>query len=332
MFHAGLRFPGEAAPNKANHHGHPQRFNAWRQTGVISGWQDPAEQGRKNMAEVNAIEPEQAQEPEVELLDEATDEVAEEVEAVGDEPKEPKFDKEKFQKQNREVGNLKRQLEASKAEMAEIKRLLQERPKVETKVERVAQEDARDEVRELLDEVKGMADDDLISAKTYRESVSKLGSLIKKANKGEDVSKIEKELAALREKLEGVETQTSSSTAMSKAAAAFDETYEALSGQYQKFNSKAFKLAREELGEDADASAIAGLATGYLNALAKRAIKGIGKDTGTIKDKTANVKPAQSTKGTASVKKGAAPEPNLDELDMIDLRKIAMQDPALNQL
>ena len=285
------------------------------------------------MAEVNAVEPEQAQEPEVEveLLDEAPDDGADSDSKTSE--AEPKgFDKEKFQKQNREVGNLKRQLEANKTEMAEIKRLLSEKPKAETKVERQSQEDTRDEVRELLDEVKNMADDDLISAKTYRDSVSKLGTLIKKANKGEDVSKIEKELAALREKLDGVETQTNSTSQMSKAAAAFDDTYESLSGQYQKFNTKAFKLAREELGEDADARSVAGLATGYLNALAKKAAKSAANAPSTAKDKTANVKPAVSTTGTANVKKGATPQVDLDDMELSELRMMAMQDPAMNQL
>lgn len=290
------------------------------------------------MAEVNAVEETvQEEDPELELLDDEleTDNVEEQEPQEKNEGQEPKFDREKFQKQNRELGNLKRELKKREerdaqrdAKLAELEAMLLKKPQADTAADRHDAENVKDEVSEMLESVKDRADDDLITVSEYKQAVGKLGSLIKKANNGGDVNAIRDELEAMRAKLEKVEGETSNSSAFRKAEEAWDENYPTSAGQFKKFNSRAMKLAREQLNEDGNTPQVIGLATYLLNVLGRKAEK--QKPSGSTKDNTAMHKPATSTRGTASGKSGAAPGPDLDEADVMDLRRYILQnDPDL---
>ena len=281
------------------------------------------------MADVNAVveNEDENENPELELLN---DEVEVEEEEEAEEA--PQFDKEKFQRQNRELGNIKRQnqklnedLNQTRSEISQIKELLTKRPQADNAQGRQEAKEVKDEADELLGSIEEYADDDLLPVSAVKKLVGKIGSIIKNANKGGDVDDLRDQLNAMREKLERVEGETSTTSAFRNASDLWDETYPEHEGQFKKFNSKAMMLARRELGAEGNTPEVIGLATGYLNALAKKS-KSSGKSSD--RDNTAMRKPATSTKGTASGKSGSAPAPDLDEVDVMDLRRYIMQNDA----
>lgn len=273
------------------------------------------------MAEVQAVDPKA---PDTTTEDELDESLAESLteQPKDDESKDDpdaeggfKFDPEKFQKQNREVGNLKR-------ELAELKELVKKRDEAKPPPPAAKAEPEHDETDELADDLAELQRNGFADEERAKKVFGRLGAQLKKAKKSSELEQVRQELETLRGELRAT-------TTIHQQSAIFNENFPELDGQYARFNAKALRLAREDLGEDADPQQLVGAATSLLQRMAKIAVRQAKAKPGasgtTDKDKTAMSKPAQSTKGTASAKRGGVPQTDLTELSDDDLRRIVAQ-------
>lgn len=206
---------------------------------------------------------------------------------------EARISREKLQEQNREIGNLKRDL-------AEIKELLKNQV-----VKTAKQEEAKDESVELLGEVQRL----VTSGSADAETAQVLERIIKSLSKPKADPTLAKE--QLQEVLSDLHEV--------KAERAFNSQYPSLAGQWSKLSERAWQYANEELGESASAERRQAAADFALSRLAKTLSSSRKKpaaDESTNTDNTVKMKPAGSTKGAQTIQKSSA-APAKDDLSKL---------------
>lgn len=244
-----------------------------------------------------------------------TDDASTEAEGGEDQTqdKATQFDPEKFQKQNREVANQRREIGKLTETIQELRdeiKTLKTKP-TERQQEKV--DDLRDELEERIVRMERDGEWSPEQAALIRE--------LRKSASGGDAT-----LRKLQEKLDAQDQELQTL----KWERAFNDQFPGLpAGSYQRLSKRAFDQAIEDLGKDANPNQLQGAANGYLIRMARTLSKNgkpKPKDTEqVVVDKTARNKPAGSTKGADIARKGAAPTREPSQMSTEEIMELEAQ-------
>lgn len=229
-----------------------------------------------------------------------------------------KFDPEKFQQTNRELGNARREITKLTDMVSELREQITALSRKPTERQEAKVEDLRDELEDRIDRMTREG-----------EWTPEQAALIRELRKSSGGS--ERTLKKLQEKLEQQDEQIrqqADELQASKWERAFNTQFPGLpAGSYQRLSKRAFDQAVEDLGEDADPNQLQGAANGYLIRMARTLSKNgtkvkAAKPEEEVVDKTARNKPAGSTKGADIARKGAAPPRDVSQLSTEELMEL----------
>lgn len=226
------------------------------------------------------------------------------------------FDPEKFQQQNRELGNQRREISKLTDTIQELREEIRTMKSKPTERQQEKVEDLRDELEEQLQRMER-------EGEWSPEQAALIRQLRKSGNSGDK---------ALRELQQRLQAQDQELQTLKWERAFYDQFENLPPGSYQKLSKRAYDQAIEDLGQDADPAQLQGAANGYLIRTA-RILNQKGKSNGkvvaakeadeqVVVDKTARNKPAGSTKGADIARKSAAPAQDLSQLSTEQLMEL----------
>ena len=220
-------------------------------------------------------------------------EEGEEAKPGDDEPpkKQPPGWNPQIDKQNRTIAGLHR-------DVADLKKLVKDLATAPAKTPE--QREQKADAEDLMAELAAYQDDDSITKADLRKVINKVTGLVDKA-KNERQKPTESDVERERE------------LADIRAERNFNADFKLLAGRWKALSDKAYEMAEDALGDDAEMRDLRAAANGFMTTMARQLTRKLmaGKP---VKEEPSK-KPGSPTKGAATPNRSAAQVPTIDPKD-----------------